>query len=178
MDIQYRKQLGELCETKNAAAEIGVAEGNFSKDILNMGFEKLYMVDNWATIEGVRGDGSFEQDWHDANFEKAKEQVAEFGDKAVLLRGMSKEMSLKVPDESLDLIHIDAGHDYTSVYFDLKYWFPKVKKGGIISGHDYLNTAYGVHEAVNDFTKHKGIEVNVIHEDKSEDAGFWFRKPL
>lgn len=179
MNIKYRRQLGELCEhfgMLGEAAEVGVAEGNFSKDLLNMGFTKLYMIDNWATIEGVKGDANFGQEWHDANFEKAKQQVLLFGDKAVILKGLTKEMASQIPDNSLSLVYLDAGHDYTSVWHDLKAYLPKLKVGGIMAGHDYLNTAYGVHDAVNDFLKGTGIEINLIPEDKNEDAGFWFIK--
>lgn len=179
MEIKYRTQLGELCEHLGMlgyAAEIGVAEGNFSKDLLNMGFERLYMVDNWATIEGVKGDGNFGQEWHDKNLSRAKEQTEPFFDKVVILRGMSSKMCELVPDESLGLVYLDAGHDYSSVWFDLKHWYPKLKKGGIMAGHDFVNTAYGVAEAVHDFTSKRGIEVHLIAEDKNEDAGFWFIK--
>jgi predicted O-methyltransferase YrrM len=40
-------------------------------------------------------------------------------------------------DNSLDFVFIDAAHDYDSVTADIKAWLPKVKVGGIISGHDY-----------------------------------------
>jgi len=55
-------------------------------------------------------------------------------------------------DESLDFVFIDAGHDYVSVTKDLTAWWPKVKKGGIIAGHDY-NNKFKVKEAVHDFFK-------------------------
>jgi predicted O-methyltransferase YrrM len=42
------------------------------------------------------------------------------------------------PDESLDFVFIDAGHEYEDVKNDLLTWCPKVKKGGIIAGHDYF----------------------------------------
>lgn len=53
-------------------------------------------------------------------------------------------------DGSVDSIFIDAGHSYESVTKDLNAWLPKMKKGGMMSGHDYMTFA-GVHNAVNDF---------------------------
>ena len=40
-------------------------------------------------------------------------------------------------DQSVDTIFIDAGHTYNAVKSDILSWLPKIKKGGIISGHDY-----------------------------------------
>ena len=54
-------------------------------------------------------------------------------------------------NESLDFIFIDACHDYECVVDDLNAWFPKLKKNGIIAGHDYYAGFYGVEKAVNEF---------------------------
>jgi len=52
------------------------------------------------------------------------------------LKMSSEEASLLIPDESQDLIFIDADHLYPSIKRDLELWFPKVKTGGIFCGHD------------------------------------------
>jgi Methyltransferase domain len=44
-------------------------------------------------------------------------------------------------NESLDFVFIDAAHDYDNVRADILAWFPKVKVGGIIAGHDFSPTA-------------------------------------
>lgn len=41
------------------------------------------------------------------------------------------------PDASMDFVFIDADHKYDSVKKDIEKWLPKIKKNGIISGHDY-----------------------------------------
>lgn len=50
------------------------------------------------------------------------------------------------PDGSLDLIFIDASHDYDSVIRDIKLWKPKLSKGGIMAGDDFSWS--GVNRAV------------------------------
>ncbi len=178
MEIQYRKDLVKLLTEMDIlgdVAEIGVAEGRFSKVLLESGIPKLYMVDIWTSIPDMKGDVTSPQEWHDRNYKEAQERVASFGDKATLLKGFSNAMATQIPDESLSLLYIDAGHDYASVMQDLQIWFPKVKPGCIIAGHDYLNPAYGVGQAVQDFCKDR-FDIHVIPEDHPDDAGFWFIK--
>ena len=76
------------------------------------------------------------------------------------------------------MVYLDACHTYDCVTKDLQAWFPKVKKGGVMAGHDYLNKAYGVYPAVWNFTSGGQMyEVFTLPEDKNEDAGFYFYKP-
>ena len=55
------------------------------------------------------------------------------------VRMTSLEAADQYDDASLDFVFIDAAHDYDSVRADILAWEPKVKIGGIISGHDYLH---------------------------------------
>lgn len=49
----------------------------------------------------------------------------------------SLEAAKNYADKSLDFVFIDAAHDYENVYADISAWLPKVKSGGILSGHDW-----------------------------------------
>ena len=77
------------------------------------------------------------------------------------MRDYSMEAARRFADESLDFVYIDANHDYRHVREDITEWSKKVRKGGIISGHDYLNSLdgvdYGVKKAVD-----KWVKVNKI----------------
>ena len=53
-------------------------------------------------------------------------------------------------DESLDAVFIDADHSYEAVKMDIQNWMPKVRKGGILAGHDYNSAWPGVIKAVNE----------------------------
>lgn len=41
-------------------------------------------------------------------------------------------------DESLDFVYIDADHSFITSANDVYEWSKKVRKGGIVSGHDYI----------------------------------------
>ena len=43
-----------------------------------------------------------------------------------------------IPNESLDFVYIDGNHHFKYVAEDICGWSKKVRKGGIISGHDYF----------------------------------------
>ncbi len=53
------------------------------------------------------------------------------------LKLKSLDAAVKFKDASLDFVFIDAGHDYDSVKADILAWYPKIKPGGILAGHDY-----------------------------------------
>lgn len=58
----------------------------------------------------------------------------------VTIQKPSNEAYKDFSDHSIDFVFIDADHHYEAVKEDINNWIHKVKKGGIISGHDY---AYG-----------------------------------
>lgn len=62
----------------------------------------------------------------------------------------SYQASLTFPNNFFDLIYIDANHSYEEVKKDIINWMPKLKKTGIIAGHDYDRGWPGVIRAVNE----------------------------
>ena len=54
-------------------------------------------------------------------------------------------------DKSLDLVFIDACHDFYEVYNDILIWLPKIKDGGFICGHDYDHPKIGNVKGAVDF---------------------------
>lgn len=41
------------------------------------------------------------------------------------------------PDNYFDFVYIDGDHSYKGAKSDLRNYYPKVKRGGVIAGHDY-----------------------------------------
>lgn len=75
--------------------------------------------------------------------------------------GISWEQAAAFEDASLDYVMVDADHAYESVAKDIAAWFPKIRSGGILAGHDYTPEIPGVVQAVNEafenFHVHRGI---------------------
>lgn len=81
-----------------------------------------------------------------------------------ILKGNSLELAVKFPNESLDFIFIDANHTYEDVKADILAYIPKVKKGGVLGGHDYCDGWPGVVQAVNEIF---GDKKNVSEKEVS-----------
>lgn len=178
MEIKSRTQLVELMKHLGlplTMAEVGVAEGIWSTELWSLGLEKLYLIDIWENVPFIDGCASFDQAWHDKNYQEVKERFK--GDEnVVILKGFSHKMAELIPDESLGGVYIDGDHSYHGSKSDLNCWVRKVVKGGIIAGHDYLNLSYGVNRAVQEFTRNE-VKVHILEEEQGEEnAGFYFIK--
>lgn len=163
---------------KGIGVEIGVLRGEFSKIILER-WERgtLYMVDTWRHIgEYVDLNGRDDQYHYDCMVETAK-NVKEHQHRAHMLRMDSCQSADMFPDEYFDFIFIDADHSYEAVVKDLKAWWPKIKKGGLFCGDDYIPDdgdiwlinhdtgtqeyagKFGVRRAVNEFAQQQGLKI-------------------
>ncbi len=124
-------------DTKLTGVEIGVSGGSGSIGMVwRMPNLKLYCIDPWEHRHLAPYEASFTQEIHDAGYEQAKAKLAPYMDRVVIIRKRSDDAINDVPD-NLDFVHIDGHHEYYQVINDIKNYLPKVRKGGIISGHDY-----------------------------------------
>ena len=82
-------------------------------------------------------------------YEEFKENTKHLEDKFTTMVNYSYEAADYFLDNSVDQIFIDAGHSYEAVIKDIQAWYPKMKNGSIIAGHDY-NSWEGVKKAVNE----------------------------
>ncbi|MGD0523102.1 MAG: FkbM family methyltransferase [Candidatus Microgenomates bacterium] len=158
-------------------AEIGVEQGDFSEIICRLeDVKKLYSIDAWKAYRSYRDHTS--QKKLDRFYKISKERLKPYN--CEIIRKFSTDAAKDFADESLDFVYIDANHDYKHVYEDITLWSKKVKKGGIISGHDYIKRKgqdqyYAVIPAVNDFVKSNQIERLIIYY-KEPPASWYFIK--
>lgn len=170
--IKSRANLHEIIDLKLPGAEIGVASGVFSLEILQWGISCLYMVDVWQTMPGIRGMASDAQEIHDQNFKDAAKRAQDFN--AFLIKGLSSSAAKTIPDNSLGFVYIDACHEYDYVIEDLRLWVPKLVNGGVCALHDYGDPGYGVGRAVREFTNGK-YKVHELPENGAiENMGCYF----
>lgn len=80
-------------------------------------------------------------------------------DCVIPILGRSLDASKRFKDGSVDMVFIDADHEYGAVKEDLEAWWPKVKIGGALGGHDY-HPSFGVIKAVDEFFGKKPDETS------------------
>lgn len=120
--------------------EIGVQRGSFTRRLLRVGLE-VHAVDPWLSYREYHAFTGY-QNHQNRVFEAAKKNLAPWieSGKCHIIRKKSMEAIEDFENESLDFVYIDGHHGFKFVTEDIWGWSHKVKKGGIISGHDY---AYG-----------------------------------
>ena len=63
-------------------------------------------------------------------------------------RTTSVEAAARTPNESVDLVFVDGDHSHQQCRADIEAWLPKIKRGGVMLGHDYGPNHPGVIQAV------------------------------
>lgn len=132
-------------------AEIGVARGVFSETLLeSLPRLQLYAVDPWCEMPDAADVGHLSyQGWPFLEmYQEFARRTAPYQKRVTVLRLQSVEAALKVPDQSLDFVYIDAQHTYPACKADITAWAPKVKPGGLVMGHDFDPMWPGVMAAV------------------------------
>ena len=161
-------------------AEIGVRRGDFSEWMLKeWKGKRLYAIDPWREFseEVYPGNGNIPQQKQDGHYRITQERLKGFGGRSVILRKTSAEAAADFADGQLDFVYIDGAHDYDNVVLDLNAWYPKVRKGGVLAGHDYLDgnvrgAVYGVKRAVNEFGAKHGYRVRSTLKEENHPS--WF----
>lgn len=114
-------------------AEIGVAEGLYSETLCKSNPNlKLSCIDVWVSYSGYDDFGGFRLGEF---YSEAKKRLEPYN--CELIKGFSMEVVKQFANRSLDFVYIDAAHDFLSVTQDIAEWSKKVRKGGIVAGHDY-----------------------------------------
>jgi predicted O-methyltransferase YrrM len=147
-----RAQICKLIGADAVGVELGVAAGYFSDTLLRYSpLVRLYSIDAWS-------------DHHDSDeYLRCVRRLRKHGRRSVVLRMLFDEALHLFADESLDFIYID-GYAHTGQEGGqiLQAWWPKLRKGGLFSGHDYDERWPATVEAVDRFVEARGASLSVL----------------
>jgi len=143
-----RDDVGALLRKLNLTIgiEVGTQNGLFTRSLLEtwQTAEVYIQVDVWQKQQSTYRDTANVEDdlqqrrqrWSCSN--GLDMQAAGFVKSLVQCQGTSTECAGYLPDDSLDFVYVDARHDRKGVLDDMKVYWPKLRDGGVMSGHDYL----------------------------------------
>lgn len=164
----HRDHLGRWLNNKalfGAVAEVGCNDGAFAKQVLRDWEGRHYiMIDPWEEqprdifkeVQGYQ---------YQTSFEKCS-QMAEEDGRITIMRKFSSDAVKQVSDGHLDCCYLDGNHAYESVMQDLTLWWPKVRQGGLLGGHDYYNYTRNGHwcevkKALDEWASHMRLHFHV-----------------
>lgn len=170
---QLYSNIAESCNDGDTIVEVGVWKGTsvayLAVELINR--NKKVVIDCIDTFEGTPEDGHLEDPILKEGrlYEHFIDNLKSVAEYINPIKAASLDAVNSYEDDSIDYLFIDASHDYENVKADITAWFPKVKSGGIISGHDY-SWGPGVRKAVDEFFNAHP------YQSFSENEGCWIIK--
>jgi len=141
--------------------ELGVFHAENALDMLRyLPMKKLFLVDPYLPY--VDGDGAV---WNnsDTDFQIAQKNLEGYS-QCEFIRKSSVDAADELPDD-LDFVYIDANHNYEPALADMATYYPKVRVGGVLGGHDFYSDYQGVIFAAVDFSRRVGAKLFVESPD-------------
>jgi predicted O-methyltransferase YrrM len=136
--------------------EIGVNQGVNSYMLLDAcpNITKLVGVDPYVSYQDWQSVVS--QESMDEAYAAFRENYELMRDRFELFKMKSQDAALELKDGDFDFVFIDGDHSIKGVLSDLDNYAPKVRKGGIVAGHDI--GIYSVNMAVQAWVKRRLID--------------------
>ena len=183
--MNYKKYIASLIIDNKAAsvAEIGIDRGRLCRKILRTTRCDEYLEEYWGIDKWTRFD-EFGREYALENIEEKSKYLKIWADKdsqwcdglcfkaykymfyypKLRLVRLPSYLAVRLfPDNYFDFVFIDASHLYEDVVKDITLWLPKVRKGGILSGHDYNHPKHeDVAKAVHDVIGADNIDKKIV----------------
>jgi hypothetical protein len=186
--INHRDQIKEFLKLLDSPiiCEVGVRLGDNFRNILVDNIKTAYAVDIWKETSIIgQNDGKCKQTELNMQYENFKNEYKD-DNRVVIIRDFSEKAALEFPNNYFDFVYLDADHTYEAVKKDLESWYPKIKIGGVLSGHDYIDgnetirlghyVKFGVVEAVSEFLKNNNIKNENFHLTSEQYASYFIIK--
>ncbi len=169
-----RENMLQHMPKNGVVAEIGVFKGDFSESIFKITKpSKYYLIDIW---------GSDRYNDKHLNTVKSKFKKELKTGQVEIIRALSFDGIQTLPDAHLDWVYLDTDHSLGTTRKELALLLPKMKPGGVIAGHDYIQgnwvggIRYGVVEAVREICVNHDWELIYITHELSNNPSFAIKK--
>ena len=129
MEFETRNEFWKVVPAGGKMVEIGVFDCDFCENNLK-GFDSKFSESNQPMYYAVDVGQT-------PRLTKRIEEWSDLRKNFQFIMQKSEEAVQSFEDGSLDAIYIDACHQFDCVQNDIQMWRPKLKPGGLISGHDF-----------------------------------------
>lgn len=175
--LKSRYDFAEYCNQLNLtgwAVEIGSDRGYFAKRFVEKWHgHSFYCVDPYEdNLAGYNDDIRWPRE---PDMQLAIAALAPYHDKVRFIRLTSEKACTALSYMSPHFVYIDGNHDYEYVKQDIELWWPRLRDGGVLAGHDYSLHTPGVGKAVEEFFAPLGLKVMLTREN--EYKSWHVRKP-
>jgi len=145
----------------DVVCELGVYKGDNFMEMISHEPKLAVAVDSWKN-DGVHSsrDASYSQEELKKQYAYFKSRVRDLSFVQIIQR-KTVQAAKRFSDEYFDFVYIDADHSVEGCYSDITSWYPKVKPGKFLVGHDY-HRRFGVVDAVNKFIKDNKLELILL----------------
>jgi predicted O-methyltransferase YrrM len=149
---------------KITAVEIGTYQGFNAENMLKiLDIEKIYLIDPYEEYDDyLKSEKKQTQKALSKVEREARKRLKNYRNKIVWIKEYSNEAIKDVP--IVDFIYIDGNHEYGYVKKDMENYWKKVKKGGILAGHDIASFP-GVGEALIEFCYENRLKPIITRTD-------------
>ncbi len=134
---------------------IYIAEKVKIKKLNNFKFYTVDIFDNNEITDNSFDYNTLEIMRENKLYESFLENIEPYKDYIISIKGDSKKVYEQFENESIDYIFLDGDHSLEGFSQDIKLWYPKVKTGGVVSGHDYIWGGKGVKSIIDNFSTFK-----------------------
>merc|ERR1740129_706130 len=143
-------------------AEVGVWTAELSAELLaRFAGLRMLLVDPYhLRVGGPPGGASGEQGYSVSALDSGVERTQPFRSRATFVVQGSTEAARWVAPGSLDLVFVDGDHSLEGASVDIRAWWPALRPGGVLAGHDYTLTWPGVVRAVDDFGAREALALH------------------
>jgi len=149
---------------KIVAVEIGTYEGYNAKSILKeLNIQRLYVVDPYENYVDYASSEPETVKVLKLAERQARRRLRNNSQKIVWIKKFSSDALKEIPSD-LDFVYIDGNHDYEYVKEDMVNYYKKLKKGGVLAGHD-IATGFGVGQALIEFCSENKLKPTITVTD-------------
>jgi hypothetical protein len=151
MAYTLRDEMFENFPKGGDIVEVGVRAGENAQRMLRI-LEPTSMVwvDPWGASVLAKCPKAYERAM----------KIADADPRIEVYHMMSPAVTGHFEDGQFDLVYIDGDHSYLAVLRDLFGWYPKIKTGGWLIGHDYFNSPkIEVKRAADEFCKRHDLDI-------------------